>query len=93
MRNKLLRKFLIVTGLTIIGFATLNQFFGGSGSFATEHPKAKEHDSLLLEIAKYREWRLVNPTPVLMDPASALACVIDLRVPIIRTGGDTFRFT
>lgn len=64
MPSKLPRTLLILTALTTVGFAALGQFLGGSESSTAERPKAKKHYSLLLDIAKYREWTLVNPTPV-----------------------------
>jgi len=76
MRRKLPRKLLTVILLIFVGGFISGNSLGVFGGPATDKPKAKKRDSLLLEIAKYRQWTLVNPTPVLMDPNSARDCAV-----------------
>ena len=76
MRRNLLGKLLIVIALTLVSLVIVQQFFGASGSPARDETKNDKTDPLLAEIAKYRQWTLVNPTPVMMNPAAAAACGI-----------------
>ncbi len=75
MRTRFSVKLLIVTVLTLVGFVIVQQFFAAFGSSA-DKAKRDKPDSVLMEIAKYRQWTLVNPTPVMMNPAAAFACAI-----------------
>jgi len=36
--------------------------------------QARDQASLKAELSKHREWTLVNPKPILMDPVVSLAC-------------------
>ena len=76
MRRKLSARLVIISALTVVSLAIAGQFFASLGSRATGNAEADERDPLLLEIAKYRQWKLVNPIPVMMDPAAAAACAI-----------------
>lgn len=76
MRRKLPVKLLIVIALTLVSLVIVQQFSGAFGSSPTDKTEADKPDSLLSEIAKYRQWTLVNPTPVMMNPRAAVACAI-----------------
>jgi hypothetical protein len=43
-------------------------------SSATDKAEAEQSKALLKEIGEYSKWKLVNPTPVMMNPAAAAAC-------------------
>lgn len=75
-QRKLPAKLLMVTALTFVSFIMVGQCFGVFGKAMPDDREGKRHDLLLHEIASYRQWTLVNPTPVLMDPASAQACAV-----------------
>jgi hypothetical protein len=62
--------------LTFAGFVIVGQLFGVFGSSATDKAEAEQSKALLKEIGKYRKWKLVNPTPVVMNPGAAAACAI-----------------
>jgi hypothetical protein len=64
MKRTILSAFLLLPALTMLGCAV-----AGHSS-----PSAPEGD--LAKLANYRQWTLVNPTPQLMEPASAVACAI-----------------
>jgi hypothetical protein len=74
MRKQFPAKLLLLTALTFAGFVIVSQFFGVFGRSATDKTEAAKSDSVLQEIAKYRQWTLVNPTPVVMNPRAAIAC-------------------
>ena len=67
---------LIISALTLVGFVIVGQLFGVFGSSATDKAEAEQSKALLAEIGKYRKWKLVNPTPVMMNPAAAAACAV-----------------
>jgi len=67
---------LIISALTLAGFVIVGQLFGVFGSSATDKAEAEQSKALLAEIGKYRKWKLVNPTPVMMNPRAAAACAI-----------------
>ncbi len=69
-------RFLIISALTFAGFVIVGQLFGVFGSAATDKAEAEQSKALLKEIGKYRKWKLVNPTPVVMNPAAAAACAV-----------------
>ena len=79
MRRKLVAKLLILTALTLVSFVMAGQFLGVFGNSVNDDRGVKKRDLLLPEIATYRHWTLVNPTPLLMDPASAQACAVFLK--------------
>jgi hypothetical protein len=74
MQRKSSVKLLILTALTFAGFVMVSQFFGVFGRSATDKTEAAKSDTVLKEIANYRQWTLVNPTPVIMNPRAAIAC-------------------
>jgi cytochrome c556 len=76
MRTKHSVRFLIISALTFAGFVIVGQLFGVFGSSATDKAEAEQSKALLKEIGKYRKWKLVNPTPVVMNPGAAAACAI-----------------
>jgi hypothetical protein len=76
MRKRFSVKLLIVTVLTLVGFLMVQQFFAAFGSSATNKTNPDKADSVLGEIAKYRKWTLVNPTPIMMNPGAAAACAV-----------------
>jgi hypothetical protein len=67
-------RLLIISALTFAGFLIVGQLFGVFGSSAIDNAEAEEAKVLLKEIGKYRDWKLVNPTPIIMNPAAAAAC-------------------
>ena len=69
-------RLLIISALTFAGFVIVGQLFGVFGSSATDKAEAEQSKALLAEIGKYRKWKLVNPTPVMMNPRAATACAI-----------------
>ena len=74
MRTTLSLRLLIISALTLAGFVIVGQLFGVFGSSALDKAEAEESKALLKEIGQYRKWKLVNPTPVVMNPAAAAAC-------------------
>lgn len=76
MRTKHSVRFPIIGALTFAGFVIVGQLFGVFGISPTDKAIAEQSKALLKEIGKYREWKLVNPTPVVMNPAAAAACAI-----------------
>lgn len=77
MRGKVFVKLLILMGSTLAGLVIVQLLTGAFGTSATNNTKGDKAGLLLAEIAKYRQWTLVNPTPVLMAPQAALQCIID----------------
>lgn len=69
-------RLLIISVLTFAGFVIVGQLFGLFGSLATDKAEAEQSKALLKEIGEYRKWKLVNPTPVIMNPRAAAACGI-----------------
>src|SRR4030095_1765441 len=69
-------RFLILSASIFAGFVIVGQLFGVFGSSATDKAEAEQSKALLEEIGKYRNWTLVNPTPVMMNPRAAAACAI-----------------
>lgn len=69
-------RLLIITALAFAGFVIVGQVFGVFGSSASDKAEAAKSETSLKEIAKYREWKLVNPTPVRMNPRAAISCAI-----------------
>jgi Cytochrome P460 len=67
---------LVISSLILTGLVTVGQLFGAFGSLAMDKADAEESRALLEKIGKYRSWKLVNPTPVVMNPAAAAACAI-----------------
>lgn len=78
MQRKFPVKLLLLMVLTCAGFVMVSQFVGVLGNSATDKTEAVKSELLLKEIANYRQWKLVNPTPVVMNPRAALACAISL---------------
>lgn len=76
MRTTHSMRLLILSTLTFAGFVIVGQVFGVFGSSATDKAEAEQSKVLLAEIGKYRKWKLVNPTPVMMNPRAAAACAI-----------------
>jgi hypothetical protein len=74
MRTTHSRRLLIIGALIFAGLVIVGQLFGVFGSSALDKADAKELEALLKEIGQYRKWKLVNPTPVVMNPAAAAAC-------------------
>lgn len=74
MRTKHSGRLLIISAVTFAGFVIIGQLFGVFGSSATDKAEAEQSKALLKEIGEYRKWKLVNPTPVVMNPAAAAAC-------------------
>ena len=76
MKRTLLRVFLFLPALAMLGCAVAS----------VSSPSVLKSD--LASLAKYRQWTLVNPTPELMEPLSAISCVIlsgrDDRSPHVR---------
>lgn len=64
MKKTIVRFFLFITALVALGCTMITR----------SSPSAPESD--LPSLAKYRQWTLVNPTPQLMKPASAMDCAI-----------------
>ena len=69
-------RLLTISALTFAGFVIVGQLFGVFGSSATDKAESEHSKALLAEIGKYRKWKLVNPTPVMMNPRAAAACAI-----------------
>ena len=69
-------RLLILSASIFAGFVIVGQLFGVFGSSATDKAEAEQSKALLKEIGKYRNWKLVNPTPVMMNPRAAAACAI-----------------
>lgn len=65
MKKTLLRNLLFIPAFATLGCAVASH---SSPSPTTESDLAK--------LAKYRKWTLVNPTPQLMEPTSAISCTI-----------------
>jgi hypothetical protein len=63
-RSKLKHFLLFLPALAMVGCAVASK----------SSPSVPVSD--LLTLAKYRQWTLVNPTPQLMAPASAISCAI-----------------
>lgn len=74
MRGKDLPKLVTLAVLLLVSVVIVGQFFARGGTSSINW-KPEENDSSLLEIAKYRQWTLINPVPVLMDFRAALDCV------------------
>jgi hypothetical protein len=74
MRTKHSGRLLIISAVTFAGFVIIGQLFGVFGSSAPDKAEAEQSKALLKEIGEYRKWKLVNPTPVVMNPAAAAAC-------------------
>lgn len=68
MISKSALKTTICIGIVVL--CTLRDF-AGTGASTTQ---GKDQLSLKDELSKHREWTLVNPKPVLMDPAASVAC-------------------
>ena len=64
----------MVAALTLFSIVMASQFLPRGRTSTIEDDKAKTSNSSLVEIAKYRQWTLVNPTPVLMDSVAAISC-------------------
>lgn len=64
MKRTLLRNFLFIPALAMLGCTVRSQ----------SSPNVPESD--LTNLSNYRQWTLVNPTPELMEPLSAISCVI-----------------
>lgn len=64
MKRTILGAFLFIPTLAMLGCAVAT------------HSSPSPPESDLASLAKYRQWSLVNPTPVLMEPMSAISCVI-----------------
>ena len=71
MKRTILTSLLFVAALALLGCAEANS----STQTAALTPTALDHD--LAELAKYRQWTLVNPKPELMEPQSARDCAIN----------------
>ncbi|SRR5258705_4413511 len=67
-------RLLILSASIFAGFVIVGQLFGVFGSSALDKAEAEESKALLKEIGQYRKWKLVNPTPVMMNPGAAAAC-------------------
>jgi hypothetical protein len=76
MRTKHSKRLLIISAVTFAGFVIIGQLFVVFGSSATDKAEAEQSKALLKEIGEYRKWKLVNPTPVLMNPRASAACAI-----------------
>lgn len=64
MKSTTFRAFLFLPVLAMLGCAVATR----------SSPVPTESD--LASLAKYRRWTLVNPTPQLMEPRSAMSCAI-----------------
>lgn len=64
MKRKILKAFLFLPALAMLGCVEATR----------SSPPAPEND--LANLAKYRQWTLVNPTPQLMEPLAAISCVM-----------------
>ena len=64
MKRTILRSFLLLPALTMLVYAIAS------------HSAPSATDMELANLAKYREWTLVNPTPQLMEPLSAFSCAM-----------------
>jgi hypothetical protein len=82
MRTKLmLRLSLVVIGLILaVPVFHFSLKARGSGPGVTTVPANPAEDTLAL-IAAYKNWKLVNPTPKPMVPASAIACAAVFPTP------------
>ena len=60
------------TSLTILMFIPTLAMLGCA---VTSQSSPAVTDGDLANLAHYRQWTLVNPTPQLMEPASAISCV------------------
>lgn len=76
MRTTYAGRLLILSALTFAGLVIVGQLFGLFGSSATNRAEVEEAKALLKEIREYRTWKLVNPTPVVMNPRAAAACAV-----------------
>ena len=74
MRTTHSGRLLIISALTFAAFVIVGQLFGVFGSSATDDAEAEQSKALLKDIGAYRKWKLVNPTPVMMNPRAAAAC-------------------
>ena len=64
MKKTLLTLFLFLPAVALLGCAVASK----------SSPTIPDGD--LANLAHYRQWTLVNPTPQLMEPASAISCAI-----------------
>lgn len=64
MKRTILTSFLFIPALAMLGCAVVSK----------SSPSEPEPD--LASLSNYRQWTLVNPTPQLMEPASAESCAI-----------------
>ena len=64
MKRQILKAFLFLPVLATLGCAVAS------------YSSSSSPESDLASLAKYRQWTLVNPTPQLMEPLSALSCAI-----------------
>ena len=64
MKRTILTSFLFIPALAMLGCAVVSR----------SSPSVPDPD--VASLSKYRQWTLVNPTPQLMEPASALSCAI-----------------
>jgi len=64
MKRTILTSFLFIPALAMLSCAVVSR----------SSPSVPEPD--LASLANYRQWTLVNPTPQLMEPASAISCAI-----------------
>lgn len=62
--KRILKHFLFIPALAMMGCAVATK----------SSPNVDDSD--LATLAKYRRWTLVNPTPQLMQPLSAISCAI-----------------
>src|SRR5688572_19924406 len=64
MKRTILTSFLFIPALAMLGCIVVSR----------SSPSVPEPD--VASLSKYRQWTLVNPTPQLMEPASAISCAI-----------------
>ena len=64
MKRTILRAFLFIPTLAMLGCAVAG------------HSSRSVPESDLANLAKYRQWTLVNPTPQLMEPLPAISCTM-----------------
>jgi hypothetical protein len=66
-RTSLVGTFVIVISLAVVAAGFLR-------SSPTLKPAGSQTDNALSQFATYRQWTLVNPTPVIMDLRTAMLC-------------------
>lgn len=71
----------LLLGLICVGVNAFNKASVPSPVYASVEAQSDDLARVLNALSKYRTWTLVNPAPVMMDPAVAALCAAPLSRP------------